>query len=400
MNSDKTNNLNIEICDNLFKKKFINFKEYLECKGVDEMRNPLLSDEHKYGVKYNKHIKLTDNSFYIHYDNNYYLAVINNTLSITTGIFNEDDNIFEMEKMGVSKYGIRHTKTGLYISYSLKDMTLSLKNKKYKENQFLITSYINNNGIIYYNISIKNNEDLIYLALIDDKLKLTNKKFNWNLKKIDNSKKKVLNETLIETRVLINKYNKNLEKYNIIKHQKNILNNLLIHIDYVISNVVNYLKQLERNNEIDLTEERIDLIKYNTIKILDSRELFMIRNYILDLDNEITVMKNDLDNIKIEINSILINIDKKIENKNTNILENKNLIHKYNNTLGEHNILLDIDKYKNYDIKNKEKIIKSEINKEIKNKINNNKSYLNIFFITIISLLLIIIIIQFSMKIL
>ena len=167
-----------------------------------------------------------------------------------------------------------------------------------------------------------------------------------------------------------------------------------------VNNAFNILKQLQTNNEIDISINQINKSKSETQILLKDNQFDLINIKIDEIDREIQNSKNKLDSINNLLNNRLQDLQTEIDKKNSDIKNTTDTIQKYNRTLMNNNIILDINKFNNVDDVNNIAILKSQINKEVSNKFNNKKTRVNGLFIIAVIILLIIIILQISTKLL
>jgi tetrahydromethanopterin S-methyltransferase subunit G len=401
-----------DICQKLYNEGLITYDKYLDCSGNSKsVRKNSIGDKHKYGIYTNEYDRsnIYDkqiNIYSLNDDIALYLAVIKNSsdikhlLGVTSGIINENDNIFIIEKINESSVSIKHFHSDNYISYDIPNLEVSLSKIQNNKTEFSMKTYFVNELLKYKFILLKNGIETNYNLIIKNGNIAIERdsNFYWsinNLEQINVSELDLLLEEINENK---EKYNMSLYNYNLLYNKKKFLNELINGINTNVNNIFNNLRNLQKSMIIDISLSQIDISQQDTINYLNENQFLTIKNKIESINSELENVKADLQMYKNELNNKINDIkDKSIINiSNLNTIKTK--IQNYNNILLNNNIIIDINKFKNSKDDNNKKILKSEINKEVSNKFNNKKTRINIFYIIIISILLLIIIIQLSTK--
>ena len=432
MNIDNTQKENNEICERLYNNDLITFEKYLECVGQNEqLRTGNISDIHKYAVSntdydtaniYNRRL----NIFSTYTKEPLYLAVINsinvgndnsnssgdsnigsdsgnndNMITLTTGIINQDDNIFVIEKVNESKIAIKHQETGNYISYDIPKLSVGITTRKSAKTTFIMKSFLVD-GIIKYKFSLlkqDGSESDYTLVIKDDKLGIErDSTFTWDIINLEFTNTSELDTLLVDINTIKKDYLQALQTYNLIYNKKRVLESIIEYIENNVDTVFNTLRNLQANNRVQISITQIDVSQQDTYNLLNDNQIGLIRNKIELLNDELELAKTDLEMYKNKLGERINDIQIEIEKKHSEINTITDNIQRYNRTLMNNNIIVDINKFNNADDENAKAILKSEINREAGNAFNNKKTRVNGYFIVVIVLLLLVIITQISLK--
>lgn len=427
MNIDNTQKENNEICEKLYNNDLITFEKYLECVGQNEqLRTGNISDIHKYAVSntdydtaniYNRRL----NIFSTYTKEPLYLAVINsinvgnnvgnngsdnssngnNIITLTTGIINQSDNIFVIEKVNESKIAIKHQETGNYISYDIPNLSIGITTRKSAKTTFIMKSFLVD-GIIKYKFSLlkqDGSESDYTLVIKDDKLGIErDSTFTWDIINLEFTVTSELDILLVDINSIKKDYLQALQTYNLIYNKKRVLESMIEYIENNVDTVFNTLRNLQANNRVQISIVQIDVSQQDTYNLLNDNQIGLIRNKIESINDELELAKTDLEMYKNKLGERINDIQIEIEKKHTEIDTITDNIQRYNRTLMNNNIIVDINKFNNADDENAKAILKSEINREVGNAFNNKKTRVNGYFIVVIVLLLLVIITQISLK--
>lgn len=442
MNETNTKEQNTEICSKLYNNDLITFEKYLECTGQSNTtRTPNISDKHKYSVVnknfnknniYNKEL----NIYSSHIKEPLYLAVISNSganttnitntttttnatattnnvtattntavLTLTSGIIQQDDNIFVIEKIDDSRIAIKHQSSGKYIAYNIPKLELTLTDNKTIKTNFILKSFLINGILKYKFILLKQGGIESDYSFIIKNGKLTIERdsiFTWDINNLEYIDTHEVDYILDDINHIQDEYNTVLYKYNVLDNKIHVLNNI---VDIItggngnINNAFNNLKRLQTANLIQISDAQLESSYNDTINLLNQNELSIINNKVEELNSELALTETDLEMYKNKLNDKINDIQIEIEERKSELNTVNNKIQQYNSTLMNNNIVVDINKFNDVNNENSKNILKSEINKDIGNKFNNKKTRVNAFFIIIICVLLLIIIIQISYKV-
>lgn len=436
MTNLNTKEQNNEICSKLYNSDLITFDKYLECTGQTEsIRSPNISDKHKYATTnqeitksniYNQHI----NIFSTYTKEPLYLAVIkstkptslnnnsgntnnnntdsknnngndNNLLTLTSGIIEQDNNIFIIEKIDVSKIAIKHQSTGKYVMYNIPELSFSLSDNKSIKTNFIMKTFLVNGILKYKFILLKQGgvESDYSLIIKNGKLAMErDSTFTWDIINLEFTDIPEVDFLLNDINTIESNYNNALYNYNLLFNKKRAIEDVVKLILTNANNVFVNLIRLKSKNEIKISFAQLKSSQQDTFNLLKQNELSIINNKVKEIKNQLELAKTDLEMYKNQMNDKINELEEQLIVKQAELTANNNKIQKYNRTLMNNNIILDINKFNNANDENAKNILKSEINKNISNMFNNKKTRVNLFYVIIISILLLIIIIQIGVK--
>lgn len=436
MTNLNTKEQNNEICSKLYNSDLITFDKYLECTGQTEsIRSPNISDKHKYATTnqeitksniYNQHI----NIFSTYTKEPLYLAVIkstkptslnnnsgntnnnntdsknnngndNNLLTLTSGIIEQDNNIFIIEKIDVSKIAIKHQSTGKYVMYNIPELSFSLSDNKSIKTNFIMKTFLVNGILKYKFILLKQGgvESDYSLIIKNGKLAMErDSTFTWDIINLEFTDIPEVDFLLNDINTIESNYNNALYNYNLLFNKKRAIEDVVKLILTNANNVFVNLIRLKSKNEIKISFAQLKSSQQDTFNLLKQNELSIINNKVKEIKNQLELAKTDLEMYKNQMNDKINELEEQLIVKQAELTANNNKIQKYNRTLMNNNIVLDINKFNNANDENAKNILKSEINKNISNMFNNKKTRVNLFYVIIISILLLIIIIQIGVK--
>lgn len=400
---DKTSNF----CNKLYKNNEITYEELRKCLGntneIYQVSNT--ADIHRYGVKNSgaNNSNIENNLIYIY---NYidgkknYITANSTKLSLLDGVYVKNDATFIIERNG-GEYVIKNMGSNKYITYNGTTGELSLEDKITSNSQMKIFSYTNNeNENMYKLVFAKFNK---VLGIENDILTLfrNEEEQYWSIEvQPDGVVIYEFDLLLEEVSLIVNEYKKISDEYRVLFNKLEILQNLNGHIISTYNNIFDVLYDYQSSNKISVSRYGLDKAKDDNLTLYEQNTKYLINEKIAATQQELVEIKNKLQELQIQYDEKVLVITKKIETTKTDTENIEKEIIKFNKLLENNNVFIDIDAYEQSNLKNKNELLKSEINKSVDDIRNGNKTRTNIYFNIVICALILVIIIQLTMKIL
>ena len=416
MNIEQTKQLSENLCKSLYQDSLISYDDYIKCSNQSNIiKTSNISDNHKYALENdNTILNIFKKRVYITHDNKY-LAIIEDIdelgnsngfkITYTTGIFDSKNNIFEIEPIDNNYVTIKHLDTNKYISYN-SNKVVELVDNNAVNTKFMLNKF-NINGIIKYTFNIVKPDGSpteLFLTInnnIDNNISITNNnKFYWFIDEVDEVTVNELDNLSIKIANIQNDSTQNILEFNIIVNKIKILENLKTYLLDTVNQIFEINKELlpddkifTQNNRTVLRIELKDVYKNDTLDNINNNIIPLIDNKLVILNKEKQDLENFINTYNFDYNALISEINSSIDEKMAANEEIKQQIQRYNTTLMDNKLLMNIQDYDKISDENNKKIDISKINNEIKNKKimkNNINNILMFSSIIILSLFLII----------
>lgn len=396
-----------DFCNKLYKNNEITYEELRKCLGnandIYQVNNT--ADIHRYGVNNTgaNDSNVENKLIYIYnYNDNKknYITANDAKLSLLDGVYVKNDATFIIERNG-GDYVIKNMGSNKYITYNGTTGKLSLEDKITSDTQIKIFSYTNEeNENIYKFVFAKVNR---VIGIENDMLSLfrNEEEHYWNIEVQPEGMIIYEFDFLLEEVALIVKEHAKLSnEYRILFNKLNILQNLNAHIISTYNNVFDVLYDYQSSNKISVARYSLEKAKNDNLTLYEQNTKYLINEKINAIQQELVEIKNKLQELQIQYDEKVQIVTNKIETtkKDTSNIENE--IIKFNKLLENNNVFIDINEYEQSTLKNKNELLKTEINKSVDDIRNGNKTRSNIYFNVIICTLILVIIVQLTMKIL
>lgn len=396
-----------EFCQKLYKNNEISYEELKKCLGEENKvyQTVVNADKHRFAVKGDGTASNFENNliYIYHYEDGkkQYITASSTSLTLNDGVYVKDDATFIIEKVTAGNYALKNMGSSKYATYDGLTGKLSLEDKITSNAHLKIFSYTNEENENMYKLVFSKYNKVLGIEN-NDVLKLYNidNDYTWNFEiQPEGIVIYEFDPILDEIAIIVEEYERLSYEYKVLYTKLEILKNLNSHILSVYNNVFDILYNYQSGNQISISRYSLEKAKDDNLLLYEETKKYLIDEKIIATEREMTKIKNKLQEYAIQYDEkvqIITNKTNDVVNETENI---ESQIAKFNKLLENNNVFIDVNKFEESKLKDKNNLLKAEINKSVDEIKNGSRTRTNLYFNIVIGALLLVIIAQLVMKV-